>query len=97
MFTRLLRFQTNIKKIDEVATIFGENIIPLCKHQKGYLGAFFLCDRKTGDCLPMTLWETEKDMIETEESRFFQEQVVKLMSYFASPPIRESYEVIHKD
>jgi len=77
--------------------IFKESVIPMCKDKKGYKGAFFLCDEKTSMCLPITLWETEKDMKETEESRFFQEQLVKFMGLFAEPPIKEAYEVIFKD
>ena len=97
MFARFLRIKTKVERIDEVASLFEESVIPLCKTQKGYKGAYFLTDRKTGSSIPITLWESEEDMMATEQSRFFQEQVVKFLSFFKAPPIREAYEVIFKD
>jgi heme-degrading monooxygenase HmoA len=93
MYARLLRIQTKINRIDEASMLFEESVLPLCKNQKGFKGAYFLADRKTGHCIPVTLWESEKDMKATEESAFFQEQVVKFMNFFTAPPIREAYEV----
>ena len=97
MIVRLLRMQVKIDRIDGASMLFEESVIPLCKSQKGYKGAFFLTDRKTGNCLPITMWESEEDMIATEENRFFQEQVVKFMNFFTSSPIREAYEVAVQD
>ena len=97
MFARLLRIQTKIERIDEVSKLFEESVIPLCKDQKGYKGAYFLTDRKTGNSIPVTLWESEEDMLATERSRFFQEQVVKFLRFYKSSPIREAYEVVFQD
>ena len=97
MYARLLKMHTRVDQIEQAAMIFEESVIPLCKDKEGYRGSYFLADRKTGDCLPITLWENEKAMQETEKSRFFQEQVVKFMDLFTSPPVREAYEVIYKD
>lgn len=97
MHVRLLMIQINNEKIDEASMLFEESVIPLCKDKKGYKGAYFMADRKTGKCTLITQWESEEDMLATEQSRFFQEQVVKFMSYFKSNPIRESYEVVFED
>ena len=97
MFARLLRMKIHVNQTDRVAKIFEESVIPLCKDQKGYSGALFLRDEKTNTCLPITLWETEEDMKETEENRVFQEQLVKFMGLFSESPLKESYEVIFKD
>jgi hypothetical protein len=97
MYARLLRFQVKIDRINQASIIFEESVIPLCRKQKGYKGAFFLADRKTGNCAPVTLWETEEDMLETEHSRFFQEQLVKFMPLFTELPVREGYEVVAQD
>ena len=97
MYARLLRFQTKIDKVNQASKIFRESVIPLCQKQKGYKGALFLADRETGDCVPITLWETEKDMLATEHNRFFQEQLVKFMPLFTELPVREGYEVVVKD
>lgn len=97
MFVRILRIQTKIDRIDEASKLFEESVIPLCKDKKGYKGAYFLTDRKTGNSIPLTMWESEEDMLATERSRFFQEQVIKFLSFFKTSPIREAYEVVFKD
>ena len=97
MFARLLRIQTTPDRIDEAAMLFEESVIPLCKNKQGYKGAFFLGDRESGDCLPITLWESKEDMLETEKSKFFQEQVIKFMDIFTAPPLKETFEVIYRD
>jgi len=97
MHARLLIIQLKVEQIDEASMLFEESVIPLCKDKKGYKGAYFLTDRKTGKCIMMTQWESEEDMLATEQSRFFQEQVIKFMSFFKSDPIREAYEVVIED
>ena len=97
MHVRLLIIQIEVDRIDEASMLFEESVIPLCKDKKGYKGANFLADRKTGKCIVTTLWESEEDMLATEKSRFFQEQVVKFIGFFTANPIREAYEVIIED
>lgn len=41
-YARLLRMHLKIDRIDAAKKIFEESIIPLCKGQKGFLGAYFL-------------------------------------------------------
>lgn len=97
MYVRLLIIQTDPQRIDEASMLFEESVIPLCKDKKGYKGASFLADRKTGKSIFITQWESEEDMLATEQSRFFQEQVVKFIGFFTSNPIREAYEVVLDD
>jgi heme-degrading monooxygenase HmoA len=96
-YARLLRMHLKIDRIDKAIKIFEESVIPLCRNQKGYLGAYFLADRESGTCIPITLWESEEDMLATEHNAFFQEQIVKFMPFFTSPPIREGFEVVVDD
>ena len=97
MFARILRIQTHLDRIDEAAKLFENQVIPAIKGIKGYIGASYLADRKTGNCAIITKWETEEDLLETEHSRLFQEQLVKFMQYFITPPIREIYEVLYSE
>lgn len=96
MFARILRIQTHLDRIDEAAKLFEDQVIPAIKTIKGYIGANYMADRKTGNSVIMTMWETEEDLIETEHNRTFQEQLVKFMQFFITPPIREIYEVIFR-
>ena len=97
MFARILRIQTHLDRIDEAAKLFEKQVIPSIKEIKGHISSKFLADRRTGNCVIMTLWETEEDLLETEHSRLFQEQLVKFMQYFITPPIREVYEVLYTE
>ncbi len=96
MYARTLKIQINLDRIDEASNLFSKQVLPLCDGKKGYKGGQFLADRKTGNCLMITMWETEEDLLETEHSRFFQEQIVKFMNFFITPPVREIYEVLTK-
>jgi heme-degrading monooxygenase HmoA len=93
MFVRVLRIQIKVDKIDKAAELFKKGVIPLCKKQAGFKGAYFMTDPKTGEGVVLTLWEHEKAMLANEESRFFQEQVAKFVDFYTKPPIRETYEV----
>jgi len=97
MFARTLRIQTAPDQIDAAAMLFEESVIPLCKNQKGFVGAEYLADRNTGASMLITIWESEADLQNSERSRFFQEQVAKFLGYFTAPPIRESFEVVMLD
>jgi len=93
MHARMLRMQIKPERIDEAARLFAEDVVPGCRGQGGYRGAYFLVDRKIGECVPITLWETEADMVATEENRFFQTQLMKFLGLFHHGLVREAYEV----
>jgi hypothetical protein len=97
MYARLLKMPIKHDRIDEARRIFSEEVIPLCKEQKGYEGAYLLADEKSGLCCPITLWKSEEDMLLNEKNRFFQEQISKFLGLLEEPPFREEYKVIFKD
>ncbi len=97
MFARMLRIQIHLDRTDETAKLFEENVIPVIKDTKGFLGAHFMADRKTGNCIILTRWETEEDLLETEHNRLFQEQLVKFLNFYITPPIREVFEVLYQE
>jgi len=94
MFARLTKFQIKIDKIDEGTKFFKESVVPSAKSQKGYAGAYFLVDSKTGNGAALTLWDSEEDAIANERKGYYQEQLVKFLSFLKEPSyIREGYEV----
>ena len=93
MHARTLRMQVKPDRIDEAARLFAEEVIPACRSQAGYRGAYFLVDRRLGECVPVTFWETEAQMVATEENRFFQTQLMKFLGLFHHGLVREAYEV----
>jgi len=97
MFARLLRIYLKIDRIDEAKKLFEKKVVPACKKQKGFAGAYFMTDPKTGEGVAITFWESQEDMFATEQSHFFQEQVAKFLPFYTKAPIREAYEVAVRD
>jgi hypothetical protein len=97
MFVRLTIIHTEIVSIDEASKLFVESVIPAFRTQKGYHGAYFLSDRKSGKSICMSLWNSEQDAVFNEQSHLYQEQLIKFMNLFTLDPYREGYELIIKD
>lgn len=93
MFARLTIVQVKAGTMDEVIKIYGDNVVPAAKSQKGYKGILLLTDRKTGKGISVALWESEQDAIANDKSGYYQEQVGRFKDYFAKPPVQEGYEV----
>lgn len=93
MFARMTIIQVEPEKIDDAVEIYRKSVVPEAKKQKGYRGACLLIDPKSGKCISVTFWRTEKDAIANEESLYYQEQLVKFLNLLAGPMIREGYEV----
>jgi heme-degrading monooxygenase HmoA len=93
MFARLTIVQVKVDKIDEVVKIYGDNVVPAAKSQKGYKGILMLTDRKTGKGISIGMWESEQDAIANEISGYYQQQVGRFKDHFTKPPVQEGYEV----
>lgn len=94
MFARMTTGETRLDWMDKFVNIYEESIVPAAKRQKGYCRAYFMVDRKTGRVVSITMWDCEEDALANEKSRYYQEQLVKVMNILTKPPIREGYEVI---
>ncbi len=96
MFARMTTAETKIIWIDKFIKTYEESVIPAAKQQKGFCGAYFLVDRKTGKGVSITLWDCEDDALANEKNLYYQEQLVKFMNILTKNPIREGYEVVIK-
>ena len=96
MIARVVRFQVNVDKLDEVKKSFEKDVFPAVKLQKGYRSGYLLTDRKTGNCISIAFWDTEHDVLVDEQSGHFQERVNMGKEFFVAPPVRELYEVASK-
>ena len=67
------------------------------KLQKGYRSGYLLADRKTGKCISIAFWDSEKDAIADEQSGHYQKRVDIGKNRHTAPPIRELYEVVAQD
>jgi len=93
MYARLTEMNIKPDKIDEAIEIYRKSVVPAAKSQKGFVAAYLLTDRPTGKGISMTFWKTEQDALANERNRYYQEQLVKFIEFFQSPPIREGYEI----
>ncbi len=96
-FARLTIVQMKKVMIDDAAKLYKGSVVPAARSQEGYIGAYFLVDRKTGKGVSITAWETEKNAIANEESGYYQEQVGKFKDIFTEASVREGYEVVVSD
>jgi len=93
MYARLTEMNVKPDKIDEAIEIYKKSVVPAAKSQKGFIAAYLLTDKPTGRGISMTIWKTEADALANEHNLYYQEQLVKFIELFQSPPIREGYEI----
>ena len=61
-YCRVVRLKGDPSKIDEAVRLWTQDILPLLKKQPGFTGATLLGNRKTGDGLSVSYWESEAAM-----------------------------------
>jgi heme-degrading monooxygenase HmoA len=67
MFSRVVRLKGDANRTDEALALWKESVLPVIKKQKGYAGVSMLRNRKTGDGLSVSYWETEQAMKESRD------------------------------
>jgi heme-degrading monooxygenase HmoA len=93
MYARMTILELRLEAVEEAIRLFRTSVIPEAKKQKGYRGACLLVNRYEGKGRAVTFWRSERDAVANEQSRYYQEQLLKFLSMFSGPPIREGYEV----
>jgi heme-degrading monooxygenase HmoA len=96
MYARLTRLDIKLDKVDEAIELYRKSVVPAAKSQKGFVATYLLSDRSTGKGFALTFWKTEQDALANERNRYYQEQLVKFLDFYQSPPVRENYEVVVK-
>ena len=96
MFARTTTMHLKIAFIDEALEVYTNSIVPAAQSQKGCVELMFLLDRSSGKAIAIAIWETEEDARSNEKNHYYQEQLIKLMSFYANPPIKEGFEVFLK-
>lgn len=93
MHARVVTVQIQPGKTAEAVGIYNDSVIPAAKSQPGFKSATLLTDPNTGNGISLVLWDTEADMLASESSGYFREQLAKFGGVFADPPVTEHYEV----
>ncbi len=63
-YARVVRLKGDPNRVEESIKLWTENILPLIKKQRGFTGVTLLGNRKTGEGLSVSYWETEAAMKE---------------------------------
>jgi hypothetical protein len=61
-YTRVVRLKGDPARVEEAIKLWTQDILPVLKRQKGFTGVTLLGNRKTGDALTVSYWETEGAM-----------------------------------
>lgn len=94
MYARVTTLFFRTEKYEEGIRLFDASVVPAARAQKGFRAAYLLADHKAGRAIVLTLWDDEASAVASEENLYYQEQLVKALPYFTSPPFREGYEVV---
>jgi hypothetical protein len=93
VIARVATFQVNIDKLEEVKKNFDQGIAPDAQKRKGFRSGYLLFDRKTGKCVSIGFWDSEKDVLDDEGKGHYQGRVDMVKDLFLKPFNREIYEV----
>jgi hypothetical protein len=61
-YTRVVRLKGDPTKVEEAIKLWTQDVLPVLKKQKGFTGVTLLGNRKSGDALTVSYWETEGTM-----------------------------------
>ena len=93
MYARVTILQLQPGKTDELIHIFQDSVVPALQQQAGFVSMTLLTDASTDKVMSVGLWQTEADLLASERSGFYQEQLAKAKVLMAAPPVRETYQV----
>ena len=63
------------------------------KSQEGFNGFVVKSDRGANKFFSTSLWSTEADMFAGESGEYFQDQISRVVTLLAGPPLHEHYRV----
>lgn len=93
MFARVSKFEGSVDKLSNLVDLFEKELLPNFQAQPGFKGVTFLIDRENGRALGTTFWETETDLLASEEMAHQQRAKAARAITSEIEPTREVYEV----
>jgi heme-degrading monooxygenase HmoA len=94
MFARQSTLQGKPEQIDTGIRNFNEQIHPAVRQLKGYAGAQFLADRKSGKVVVITFWETEQALRDSEAKANELRRTAAAQVQATGEPLVERFEVV---
>jgi len=93
MYARVVTNQIQAGKMDEWLALIRDSVVPSLKEQEGFLGFVVLVDRDHAKSIGYSMWADEAELAASEASGNYQQQIAKLGTVPAAPPVREAYEL----
>ncbi len=93
MHARLVTFRVREGNLDQVIRIIRHAIIPAASRQPGFNGLVLISNPETSKAMTTTYWESEADMLASEDAEYFQEQISRVIALLRGPPQIEHYRV----
>ena len=94
MWIRLGSFAVADGKLDDLRAVYNRDCVPLVKAAAGNLDCYLM---ESADdprrCMVCTLWRSEQDAKAYEASGTAMKVVAMVRSFFAGPPMLESFRV----
>jgi quinol monooxygenase YgiN len=78
---------------DHVLQILHDTVAPAAQRQPGFRGMLIMTNRQAYKIVATTLWESEADMLASEEGEYLQDQVSRVIAHLRRPPEFERYEI----
>ncbi|HSI81180.1 MAG TPA: antibiotic biosynthesis monooxygenase [Solirubrobacterales bacterium] len=93
-YARVTRIEADADQLDEMASQFEEQTVPLIQGLDGYRGYALLGDRGSGAAMAITYWESEDAMRASEDAVKPERDRAVEAGQASGPPSVERYEVV---
>jgi hypothetical protein len=89
MYARHVTVRGSRERIEEGSQAVRDQVFPILKECKGFRGQLLLLDRNKGELIGISLWDTEEDMLATEDKiKGTRQQVADSVSASGPPEVR---------
>ena len=93
MHARVVTNQIQPGKMDEWVALIRDCVVPSLRDEAGFKGFVVLTNAEAGESIGYSIRDSADDMVASEASGNYQQQIAKLGSVLAMPPVREAYEL----
>lgn len=93
MHARVITVRSTRSRVEQAAALYEASVIPEARKLKGFKNAYLLVNPESGEALSVVLWETEADMLASEDGEYLRSQISKFGAIFDATPVVNHYEV----
>jgi len=94
VYVQISRVKISQGRIAEAVELFRESVLPVVQDQPGFIKFYLLSHPDEDELVVENFWESAEDIEALQISGFYQQQVKKFGTVFASSPHREIYAVV---